>query len=93
MKREDEQTLVGYGMGVTFNKKEVTINGESMTAPWKACWRKLKEGLMKGMNNNKKAEYSKKEMQSNVYKNQDVECSEWLKCNLDPKRTAAMINM
>ena len=93
VKREAEQTLAEYGMEVTFNEKGVTINGESMTAPWKTCWRKLKEELMKGMNNNKKAEYIKEEMQSNVYHNQDVECSEWLKCNLDPKKTAAMINM
>ena len=54
VKHEDEQTLAEYGMEVTFNEKEVTINGESMTALWKTCWRKLKEGLMKGMNNNKK---------------------------------------
>ena len=77
VKREAEQTLAEYGMEVTFNKKGVTINGESMTAPCKTCWRKLKEGLIKGMNNNKKAEYMKKEVQSNVYQNQDVECSEW----------------
>ena len=35
----------------------------------------------------------KKEMQSNVYKNQELECNEWLKCNLDPKKTAAIIDM
>ena len=33
----------------------------------------MKEGLKKGMENNKKAEYMKKEMQSIVYKNQEVE--------------------
>ena len=49
VKREDEQTLAEYGMEVTFNEKELTINEESMTAPWKTCWRKLKEGLMKGI--------------------------------------------
>ena len=93
VKREAEQTLAEYGMEVTFNKKGVTINGESMTAPWKTCWRKLKEELMKGMNNNKKAEYIKEEMQSNVYQNQDVDVVNGLKSNLDPKKTAAMINM
>ena len=35
VKREAKQTLAGYGMEVTFNKKVVMINGESMTAPLK----------------------------------------------------------
>ena len=86
VKREAEQTLADYGMEVTFNKKGVTINRENMIVPWKTCWRKQKEGLMKRMNNNKKAEYMKKEMQGNVNQNQDVEYSEWLKCNLYQKR-------
>ena len=34
---EGKQSLAEYGMEVTFNEKGVTINGESMTAPWKTC--------------------------------------------------------
>lgn len=93
VKREAEQTLAECGLEVTFNEKGVTMNGESMIGPWKTGWRKLKEGLKKGMENNKKSEYMKKEMQSKVYKDQELECSEWLKCNLDPKKTAAIVNM
>ena len=78
MKREAEQMLREYGMEATFNEKGVTINGEIITAPWKTCWRKLKEGLKKGMDNNKKAKYIEKKMQSNFYQNQDVECGKWL---------------
>ena len=33
--RKAEQTLAEYGMEVTLNEKGVTINGESMTAPWR----------------------------------------------------------
>ena len=72
MKREAEQSLAECGLEVTFNEKGVMMNGESMSGPWKTCWRKLKEGLKKGMENNKKTEYMKKEMQSNVYKNQEL---------------------
>ena len=54
------------------------MNGEIMTGSWKIRWVKLKEGLKKETENNKRAEYMKKELRSNVYKNQEVECTECL---------------
>ena len=54
VKREVKQTLPEYGMEVTFNEKGVTINGASMTGPWKTCGRKLKHEVMKGMNKTKR---------------------------------------
>ena len=47
MKCEDKQTLAEYGMEATLNEKRVNTNGASMTAPWKTCWRKLKNKLEK----------------------------------------------
>jgi hypothetical protein len=54
-------------MEVTFNVKEIIVNGESMTGPWKSCWKKLKERLKHGMESKRKAKYREKELQ-NVYK-------------------------
>ena len=67
VKREVQRTLAECGMEVTFNVKEIIVNGESMTGPWKSCWKKLKERLKHGMESKRKAKYREKELQ-NVYK-------------------------
>ena len=61
VKREAEQTLDECGLEATFTEKGVTLNGEDLAGPWKTCWRKLKEGMKKGMANNKNIEYLRKD--------------------------------
>ena len=49
------------------------MNEVSMIGTWKIRRRNLKEGQKNGMENNKKAECMKKEMQNSVCNNQEVE--------------------
>ena len=93
VKREAEQTLAEYGMGATFNEKGVTINRESMTASLENLLEETEGRITERNGYKQKVEYMEKEMQSNVHQYQDVECSKWLKCNLDSRKTTAIINM
>ena len=38
-------------------------------------------------------QYKQKELQSETYSKQDKECSKWLECNLNPRKTAAIVNV
>ena len=37
--------------------------------------------------------YKEKKLQSEIYRGQDERCNQWLECNLDPKKTAAVIEV
>ena len=53
-------------------------------------WEQLKEYFKKGSEVKRHKHYSKKEMQSEIYKKQDKKCHIWLEQNLTPRKTSAL---
>ena len=93
IKREAEESLRFVGVEAEFQGPTVKVNGEEYVGSWKKCWTKIKGIIKNGIATARKNKYLKKKMQSKIYSEQDIECSTWLTSNLDPRKTAAIINV
>ena len=69
------------------------LDEKEMTKPWKKCWKAIKGRLKSGIESKRKENYSGKQMQSWMFRNQEPECSAWLNCNMDPRKTSSIINL
>ena len=59
----------------------------------KPAWKRLKEKLKKGVENQRVEEYRMKEQQSKLYREQEQECHVLLYQNLSPRKTAAIMTL
>ena len=90
---EATKTMENIGVGIQFEEGGIRIDGEQIDGGWKPAWRRMKEKL-KGRRKNKRIEeYSIKEQQSRLYKEQEKECHIWLAQNLNPGKTASIMTM
>ena len=53
----------------------------------------IKDLLKKGKETSLVEKYKQKSFQSETFSKQELECHMWLECNLDPKKTVAMVNL
>ena len=60
---------------------------------WRKSWKKIKDVLKKGNEILLIEKYKQKQFQSETYRKQETECHMWLECNLDPRKTAAIVNL
>ncbi len=74
---------------VNFACGKIKLNGEQLQGTWKDAWKKLKV-LLKSKYEERRVE---KKLQSEIYRGQDERCNQWLECNLDPEKTAAVIEV
>ena len=54
---------------------------------------KCQKDFQKGIEKQRKDHYKQKQLQSEVYRIQHEPCNMWLKQSLDPRKTAAIVNM
>ena len=93
IRRDAEVAMREIGCVLEFRGNEILCDGECLAADWKKCWRRLKQLLKKKIGTKRVSEYKLKEMQSEVFIGQQGEPSLWLQCDLDPKKTAAIIKV
>ena len=61
-----------------------------MDKEFKPIWKQVKKCFKKGSNKKWLEQHRKKEMQSEIYNNQDKKCNIWLEQNLTPRKTSAI---
>ena len=93
IKRETEEVLEIAGEEVSFGIGDIDLNGEKIYGSWKDAWRKLKILLKSKMEKRRVYQYQEKKLQSEVFSGQEEKCNQWLDCNLDWRKTAAIIEM
>ena len=69
------------------------LEGKILDREFKPIWKQVKKCLKKGSKEKRLEQYRKKEMQSEIYHKQDKKCDIWLKLNLMPRKTSAIISM
>ena len=85
--------MENIGTGIQFEEGGIQIDGEQIDGGWKPAWRRMKEKLKGGRKNKRVKEYSIKEQQSRLYKEQEKECHIWLAQNLNLGKTASIMTM
>ena len=93
VKRETQDFMNDIGYPIVLEDGEITVKGDQLEGSWKQCWQKVKVIIKKETEKKIIEEYKQKPMQSSCYINQEPECHMWLRTNMDPKKTAAIINM
>eukprot|EP00112_Aurelia_sp_Birch-Aquarium-sp1_P009614 Seg2098.1 transcript_id=Seg2098.1/GoldUCD/mRNA.D3Y31 product="hypothetical protein" protein_id=Seg2098.1/GoldUCD/D3Y31 len=93
IKREAEDSLKDLGINIQFDKDKVMLDDKEMMKSWKECWKTIKGRTKAGIESKRKENYSEKQMQSWMFRNQEPECSAWLNYNMDPRKTSSIINL
>jgi len=91
LSKDVTDTLSVYGIEAKFDEDGAHIEGQRMIGTWKEIWKDLKSQVRRRREVNRK--YMNKSMQSEFYKELDEGGHEWLKCNINPKKVGAIINM
>ena len=81
------------GEEISFEIGEIYLNGEKMGGTWKDARRKLKTLLKSKTEEGRINQYREKKFQIEVFIGQEVKCNQWLECNLDSRKTAAVMEM
>ena len=77
---------------VEFNAGEIKIGNENYM-DWKVAWKKLKNMIREGQIRNKFESFTEKRMQSEIPLGFDKDDHDWLKCNIDPRKTASIFTL
>ena len=93
IKIQAEEVLKIAGEEVHFGVGEIDLNGEKICGSWKDAWRKLKILLKSKMEKRRAYQHREKKLQSEVFSGQEEKCNQWLDCNLDSRKTTAIIKM
>lgn len=93
IKREAEEAMLDIGESIKFGEEAVWLNGERMCGEWKEIWGKLKAMLQTKTEVMRIEQYTKKILQSEVYRGIEEKGHGWLECNMDSRKTAAVILM
>ena len=91
--REVNDILVGYNVNINVCEDGMYEDGKPILGTWRDVWNKIKKELKDERRKTRKEEYAEKKMQSDIYKGLDKSCHQWMKCNIDPKKVSAIINM
>ena len=91
---EEAVNVMGeIGTNIQFEGGEIKMDGKRIEGGWQLAWKEVKKRLKNGIKNKRIENYGMKEQQSKLYKQQEKECHAWLKQNIDPKKTGAIISM
>ena len=88
-----EEMANEVGHTLKFKDEGIELDGELQCGHWRKSWKKIKDLLKKGNESSLIEKYKQKSFQSETFSKQEVECHMWLECNLDPRKTAAIVNL
>ena len=91
--REVNNTLKGYCANMEMGIDGLYEDGVVVTGTWKDAWGKIRKIMREGRRKSRKETYLEKKMQSDIYEQLDERSHQWLKCNIDPRKVSAIINM
>jgi len=91
--RDVNDTLAEYDVNITVSEEGMFEDGKVIMGGWKDVWNKIKKEIREGRRKKRKGAYTEKKMQSEIYKGMDENCHQWMKCNIDPRKVSAIINM
>ena len=86
-------TLEKYGSRITVNRDGMYDGGKLIIGTWKDVWKKMKGIIKDSRRTERKEAYAEKRMQSEIYKGLDEGSHQWLRCNMNPGKVSAIINM
>ena len=92
VKKEADEAMLSAGEKVEFEIGYVQWK-ETRYENWKETWKRLKGRLEEGTQAERRRSLESKKLQSKVFKAQGKEDHSWLRCNTDPRKTAAIFNM
>ena len=81
------------GHTLTSKDEGIKLDRELQSRSWKESWKKIKRVLKKETERRLIDQYNQKELQSETYSKQEKECSKWLECSLDPRKTVAIVSL
>ena len=81
------------GHALKFKDEGIKLDGVLQIGNWRKSWKKIKDVLKKGNEIFLIEKYKQKQFQSETFSKQETECHMWLECNLDPRKTAAIVNL
>jgi hypothetical protein len=93
IRKEAEGAFNRVGGKLELTENSVIMNGDLVHGEWQKIYQSLKKQYEKLMDQKRKDDYILKKMQSDVWKEQTEDTQDWLKRNLDPVKTASIINM
>ena len=91
--KEVIQMFEEIGHTLEFDFDEIVLNGDVLVGDYSKVYQVMKNVYRKGKVAKMQEDYSKKKLQSEYYRNQEKECHIWLKGNVDPIKTAAIIQL
>lgn len=93
IKKEAEKALRKLNVNSEFREKGVSVDGDQLGGEWKSVWKKLKQMMKQKAEEARVEKYKTKKMQSEVYERLEGASHGWLKCNVEPKKAASIIEM
>ena len=93
MGRDVNNILGEYCDNMKVGRDGIYEDDNVIIGTWRDVWSKIKGKMRQERRQNRKEKYLDKKMQSDIYKELDESCHQWMKCNMDPKKVSAIINM
>ena len=93
LKTAAEEMISEIGLALKFKDEGIELDGELQIGNWRKSWTKIKAILKKGNEMLLIEKYKQKQFQSETFSKQETECHMWLECNLDPRKTAAIVKL
>ncbi len=87
---ESVMIMAEVGVRMRFEENSIRLDDELIEREWKLTWRKVKSRLQKGLVDKRIDAYKTKQLQSNLYREQEDECHLWLTQNLNTRKTASI---
>ena len=93
LKTATEEMINEIGHALKFKDEGIELDGVLQIGNWGKSWKKIKDVLKKGNEMFLMEKYEQKQFQSETFSKQETECHMWRECNLDPRKTAAIVNL
>ena len=93
MPRDVNDILRDYCSSMEICEDGMYESGVKVVGTWRDIWVKTKGMMREGCTEHRINTYLEKRIQSNIYKDLDESCHQWMKCNMDPKKVSVIINM
>ena len=82
-----------YAVGMRIGREGMYGADELVLWTWKDIWEHIKKVLLDYRRKERKKTYMGKKMQSEIFKGLEEPSHQWMKCNINPAKGSAIINM
>jgi hypothetical protein len=95
LRREAETALSKLELNVRFYEDRAVMDGDDLPVSegYRTVWKRLRQCMKAKRTEHRVKRYGEKPLQSDVFKRMAHTDFQWMECNNDPKKVAAIINM